>query len=57
MHEKKGELKKEIDDSKKVFMLFSSLSEESKNMAIVYLSALRDKEIIDSEKRKELQEA
>lgn len=50
-------IEKDVDDGKKVFTLFSTLSEESKAMAVAYLSALRDKEIIDSEKRKELQEA
>lgn len=47
---------KEIDDGKKISALFSTLSEENKTMAIVYLSALRDKEIADSGKKKELQE-
>lgn len=39
---------KDIDDGKKISALFSTLSEENKTMAIVYLSALRDKEIADS---------
>lgn len=47
---------KDIDDGKRISMLFSNLSEENKTMAIVYLSALRDKEIADSGKKKELQE-
>ncbi|EOS47126.1 hypothetical protein C810_01442 [Lachnospiraceae bacterium A2] len=47
---------KDIDDGKKISALFSNLSEENKTMAIVYLSALRDKEIADSGKKKELQE-
>lgn len=46
---------KEIDEGKRISALFSTLSEEGKTMAMVYLSALRDKEIIDNEK-KELQE-
>lgn len=37
-----------IEDGKKISALFSTLSEENKTMAIVYLSALRDKEIADS---------
>lgn len=41
---------KEIDEGKKFATLFSSLSEENKMMAIVYISALRDKEIADSGK-------
>lgn len=41
---------KEIEEGKKISTLFSGLSEGSKTMAIVYLSALRDKEIADSGK-------
>ncbi len=44
--------KKEIDEGKKISALFSTLSEENKIMAIVYLSALRDKEIADSSGKK-----
>lgn len=44
---------KDIEDGKKISSLFSTLSEENKTMAIVYLSALRDKEIADSSKNKE----
>lgn len=47
---------REIDEGKRISALFSTLSEENKTMAIVYLSALRDKEIADSGKKKELQE-
>lgn len=47
---------RDIDEGKKISALFSTLSEENKTMAIVYLSALRDKEIADSGKREELQE-
>ena len=48
---------RDIDDGRKISALFSTLSEENKTMAIVYLSALRDKEIADSGRKKELQEA
>lgn len=48
---------KDIEDGKKISAIFSNLSEENKTMAIVYLSALRDKEIADSSREKELQEA
>lgn len=41
----------DIRDGRKISEIFSSLSEENKNMAIVYLSALRDKEIADSDKK------
>lgn len=44
--------KKDIDDGKKISELFSVLSEENKNMAIVYLSALRDKEVADGDKKR-----
>lgn len=37
-----------IEDGKRIADIFATLSEENKNMAIVYLSALRDKEIADS---------
>lgn len=47
---------KDIDDGKKISALFATLSDETKTMAIVYLSALRDKEIADSGKKNELQE-
>lgn len=47
---------KDIEDGKKISALFSILSEENKTMAIVYLSALRDKEIADSGRKKEMQE-
>lgn len=38
---------KDIEDGKKISALFSNISDESKMMAIVYLSALRDKEIAE----------
>lgn len=41
---------KDIKDGKRISEIFAVLSEENKNMAIVYLSALRDKEIADSTK-------
>ena len=46
---------KDIEDGKKIAALFSKLSEENKTMAMVYLSALRDKEIADG--GRQLQEA
>lgn len=42
---------KDIEDGKRIADIFATLSEENKNMAIVYLSALRDKEIADSSKK------
>lgn len=42
---------KDIEDGKRISALFSTLSEENKTMAIVYLSALRDKEVADSAKK------
>ena len=41
----------DIEAGKRIADIFATLSEENKNMAIVYLSALRDKEIADSSKR------
>ena len=41
----------DIEEGKRIANIFETLSEENKNMAIVYLSALRDKEIADSSKR------
>ena len=41
----------DIKDGKRIADIFATLSEENKNMAIVYLSALRDKEIADLSKR------
>lgn len=52
----------DIEEGKRISVLFSNLSEENKTMAMVYLSALRDKEIADginrqqSDKTKELQD-
>lgn len=42
---------KDIEDGKKISTIFSMMSEESKTMAMVYLSALRDKEIADGLKK------
>lgn len=39
---------KDIKDGIKISDLFATLSEENKTIAIVYLSALRDKEVADS---------
>ncbi len=47
---------KDIEEAKKISLLFSVISEESKMMVISYLSALRDKEIADSKKKEKLQE-
>ena len=44
----------DIEDGKKISLIFSKLSEENKTMAMVYLSALRDKEIADEVNNKEL---
>ena len=46
---------RDINDAKKISDLFEDISEESKIMVLVYLSALRDKEIAG--KGKQLQEA
>lgn len=46
---------RDVEDAKKMLDIYASISEESKSMAVVYLSALRDKEIMD--KAKQLQEA
>lgn len=46
---------RDIEGAEKLSSLFSDISEESKTMVLVYLSALRDKEIADRSKR--LQEA
>lgn len=45
---KKEITSKDIDDVKRIHELFQVLSEKDKIKAIVYLSALRDKEIADS---------
>lgn len=43
-----SDYEKNVEDAKKISAIFSDISDESKTMAIVYLSALRDKEIADS---------
>ncbi|MCI8507087.1 MAG: hypothetical protein K2J90_03885 [Lachnospiraceae bacterium] len=40
---------KDIQEGKKISEIFTILSEEKKTQAIVYLSALRDKEAADCE--------
>lgn len=44
---------KEMDEGKDISELFSTLSEENKTIAVVYLSALRDKELADGVKANE----
>lgn len=39
---------KDVKDGMRISELFATLSEENKTIAIVYLSALRDKEVADS---------
>lgn len=41
---------KDIEDGRRISLIFSELSEENKTMAMVYLSALRDKDIADNAK-------
>ncbi|WP_313525403.1 hypothetical protein [Anaerotignum sp.] len=38
--------KKDIEDGKKISVMFATLDEVSKTMAMVYLSALRDKQLV-----------
>ncbi len=42
---------KDMQDGKRISETFALLSEDAKNMVIVYLSALRDKELADSSKK------
>lgn len=42
---------RDIEGAEKLSNLFADISEESKTMALVYLSALRDKEIADNARR------
>ncbi len=42
---------KDIEDAKKIMEIFTNLSEESKTMAVVYTSALRDRELMEAERR------
>lgn len=37
---------KDLEDGKKIKELFESLGEEEKNMALIYMSALRDRSMI-----------
>lgn len=46
---------RDIEGAEKLSNLFADISEESKTMVLVYLSALRDKEIADM--GRQLQEA
>lgn len=41
---------KDIQDGKKIMSLFESLTEEDKNLCLVYISALRDKQLISESK-------
>lgn len=43
--------KRDLVDAEKLHSLFLGISEESKTMVLVYLSALRDKEIADMGKQ------
>lgn len=47
-------INRDIDEGKRISALFSTLSEENKTMAMVYISALRDKELADSSKKENL---
>lgn len=44
----------DVEDGRRISVIFSHLSEENKTMAMVYLSALREKEIADSSKEEEI---
>lgn len=44
---------RDIEGAEKLSSLFADISEESKTMVLVYLSALRDKEIADRSKQLE----
>lgn len=49
--------KKEFDEeATKISDIFETMSEDSKLMSIIYISALRDKEIADSGKKQGLQQ-
>lgn len=47
---------KDIQDGKKIAELFAILSEENKNIAMGYLSALRDKELADSKASRRMED-
>ncbi len=46
----------EIKDAKRISDVFAVISEESKNMALAYISALRDKEMADGSRSRESEE-
>lgn len=49
--------KKEFnEEATKISDIFETMSEDSKLMSIIYISALRDKEIADSGKKQGLQQ-
>lgn len=50
--EKQVLTEKDVQDAEIISRVFSELSEENKTMALVYISALRDKELADSAKKK-----
>lgn len=43
--------KKDLENVKRIFDIFTDISKEGQIMAITYLSALRDKEILDRDKQ------
>ena len=44
------ELQTMIDDGKRIANLFETLTESDKNIVLVYMSALRDKELADMDR-------
>lgn len=46
----------DIEEAKKIMEIFANLSEENKTMAVVYASALRDKELMDTVKKQLVQQ-
>lgn len=46
---------KDLIDGKKIAHIFESLTEEDKNQCLVYMSALRDKEMMQMNKKAEVQ--
>ena len=46
-----GASTRDIEGAEKLSNLFADISEESKTMVLVYLSALRDKEIADKSRQ------
>lgn len=51
-HKNKPLTKEDIRDGKKIADLFESLDEVSEAMALTYLSALRDKQLMESKPEK-----